>query len=202
MIIHRMAATVLASLLPLVAAAQATTPAASSPAKKELVQKILQLQQPGIEQMARVMAEQTVAPLVQQAQVELQRQPAEKRDAIGKEMQADLKKYGDEVIPVLRDRAVKLAPSTVGAILEERFTEDELKQVVALLESPVNRKFQSVGGELQRALSEKLVAESRPLLEPKLRTLRDTMAKRLGITPPPASPTGAAPAKPAAAASR
>jgi hypothetical protein len=39
------------------------------------------------------------------------------------------------------------------------FTEDELKQIIAILESPVNRKFQAHGPDMQRALGEKLVAE-------------------------------------------
>ena len=180
-----------------------TTP--SSPAKKELIAKVLNLQQPAIENMSRALAEQPAAQMMQQAAVVLQTRIApEKREAVGKEIQADLKKYADEAVPLVRDRALKLAPSTIGALLEEKFTEDELKQLVAIIESPVNRKFQQLGGDMQKVLVEKLVAETRGLIEPKVKALDQVIAKRLGIQPRPAD-AAAAPDKskpPAKAASK
>jgi hypothetical protein len=174
-----------------------TAPAApaalpTSPAKKALVAKIISLQQPGIEALARQMVEQPAAQLLQQAGPALQqRVAADQREAVGREIQADVRKFVDEAAPLARERAVKLAPSTIGTVLEERMTEDELKQVIAILESPANKKFQALAGDMQRALAEKLVAETRPLIQPKLQALEQSVAKRLGITPPPA---GAAPA--------
>jgi hypothetical protein len=90
------------------------------------------------------------------------RTPPDKREAIGKEIQADARKYVDDVLPVIRDRAVKLAPTTVGVLLDERFTEDELKQLVAIIENPVYRKYQQMDGEMTRSLQAKLVTELRP----------------------------------------
>jgi len=175
-----------------IAAPAAPAALPTSPAKKALVAKIIALQQPGIEALARQLVEQPAAQLLQQAGPALQqRVPAEQREAVGREIQADVRKFVDEAAPMARDRAIKLAPSTIGTVLEERMTEDELKQVVAILESPANKKFQSLAGDMQRALAEKLVAETRPLIQPKLQALEQSVAKRLGITPPPA---GAAPA--------
>lgn len=183
-----------------------TATAPVSAAKKELVQKVLTLQQPGIESTARALAEQAVAPIAQQASVVLQSRVApDRREAVGRELQADFKKFNDDVVPLLRERATKLAPASVGALLEERFTEDELKQVIAILESPVNRKFQQLGGDMQRALTEKLVAETRSIVEPKMAVLQDNVAKRLGLqttSAAPPRPASGAVAKPAAAASR
>jgi uncharacterized protein len=165
----------------------------ASPAKKELVAKVLSLQQGGVEALARNMTEQPAMQIMQQAGQVLQRLPAERRDAVARDIEADLRKYVDETAPLVRDKALKLAPSTIGALLEERFSEDELRQVVAMLESPVNRKFQSMTGDMQRAISEKLVAEARPDVDPKLQALQQSVAKRLGMTP-----TGNGEAKPAA----
>ena len=124
-----------------------------APAKKDLVQKLLQLQQPGIEQLARGLVERPAARMMQEAGVVLQTQvPPEKREAIGKAIEADVKKYVDDATPLVRDRAIKLAPSTIGAMLEEKFTEDELKQIIAWFESPVNKKYQQVGAEMQQRL--------------------------------------------------
>jgi len=167
------------------AAAPAAVPAAPvSPAKKALVAKVLLLQQPGIEGMARTMVEQPALQLMQQAgQALQQRVPAEQREAVGREIQADLRKYVDETTPLVRDRAIKLAPSTIGAILEQKMTEEELKQVVQILESPVNKKFQSLSGDMQRAIAEKLVADTQPLVQPKLQAVQQSIGKRLGLTP-------------------
>lgn len=166
------------------AAAATPAPAPVSPAKKALVAKILVLQQPGIEGMARTMVEQPAIQLMQQVGPALQqRVPADQREAVGREIQADLRKYVDETTPLVRDRAIKLAPSTIGAILEQKMTEDELKQVVQILESPANKKFQSLAGDMQRAIAEKLVAETQPLVQPKLQAVQQSIAKRLGIAP-------------------
>ena len=153
---------------------------AHAQSKKELVAKVLQLQQPGIEGMARMLVEQPAMQLMQQVNVVLQqRVAADKRDGLVRDVQADLKKYIDETLPSVRERALKLAPTTIGAVLEDKMTEDELKQVIALLESPVNKKFQALAGDMQRALSEKLVAEARPDVTPKLQALEQAVTKRV-----------------------
>jgi hypothetical protein len=172
------------------AQAQGTT----SPAKKELVQKLLALQQPGIEGAARNLVERPAAQMMQEAGRVLQTQvPADKREAIGKTIEADVKKYVDEAFPPVRERALKLAPTTLGAALEEKFTEDELKQLVAWFESPVNKKFQQASGEMQSNFMQKLVAESQPLVEPKLQALSLKVRTALGV------PAAGAPAEGAAA---
>jgi hypothetical protein len=173
-------------------AASAPAPLPSSPAKKALVAKILQLQQPGIEGLARQFAEQPAMQMLQQVGPALQqRVSADRREAVAKEIQADARKYAEEATPIVRERAIKLAPSTIGVLLEERFTEDELKQIIVLLESPLNRKYQAMGPEMQRALGEKLVAETRSTIEPKVKALEQQVVRRL--QPPPAAASGAKP---------
>jgi hypothetical protein len=185
------------SLLILAIAAAATTvhaqPAATSPAKKELVARILKIQQSAIDNMAQALVQEPLTPLLERAEGALtQRVPAEKREAVAKGIQEDTRKYVDETVPLVRDRAMKIAPATIGPMLEEKFTEDELKQVVQMLESPVLAKFQAAGVDIQRALAEKVVADTRPQVEQRYRNLEDSIAKRLGVPPRPA--TGGAPA--------
>lgn len=192
---------------PAPAAAPAATPVAAptSAAKKELIARVLKLQQPGVEAMAQQLAEQPARQLMQQAGQALQRVPAERREAVARDIEADIRKYVEEAAPLVRERALKLAPGTLGPLLDERFTEEELQQVIALLESPVNRKFQQLGPEMQRAIGEKLIAETRGEVEPKVRALDQSVATRLGMTAPAAAgaPTKPpAPAKPAAPAKK
>jgi len=177
----------------------AASSAATSPAKKELVQKILTLQQAGIEGMARNLVEQPAMRMMQAAGQALQQQVApEKREAAGKAIETDIKKYVDDATVIVRERAVKLAPSTIGAMLEEKFTEDELKQLIAMLDSPVNKKYAQLGPEMQGNFQQKLLADARPLIEPRFQALDAKVRASLGI---PAAGAATAPASAPAKAS-
>jgi uncharacterized protein len=168
------------------------TPA--SPAKKELVQKLMALQQPALENLARSMVEQPAMRMLQEAGRVMQQQvPPEKREAIGKSIEADIRKFVDESVPIMRERAIKLAPSTIGATLEEKFTEDELRQLINWLESPVNKKYLQLGPEMQSNFTQKLVAEARPVIDPRLQALETKVRTSLGG--PAAGPASSAPAK-------
>jgi uncharacterized protein len=124
---------------------------------------------------------------------------ADRQEAVAKEIEADVQKYVGDAYPIVRDRAIKLAPGTIGALLEEKFSEDELRQVVAIIESPVFSRFQRMGDEMQKLLVDKVVAETRTSVEPKVRALEETVAKRLGVTnspaPAPKPPAQRPPAK-------
>ena len=170
----------------------ASAAASASLAKKELVQKLLVLQQPGIEGMARNMVEQPALRMLQAAGQVLQQVPAEKREATGKAIETDIKKYVDDATPIVRDRAVKLAPSTIGATLEEKFSEDELRQLIAWLESPVNKKYAQLGPEMQSNFTQKLVADARPMIEPRLQALDTKVRASLGVPAASSAPTAPA----------
>jgi hypothetical protein len=194
--------------LMILAALCAAATLAQAQTKKELVQKVLLLQQPQIENISRSIVERPVAQLMQAAGQALQTQvPADKREAVGKALQADAKKFVDEATPLLRERAIKLAPSTFGVMLEEKFSEAELKQLIAWLESPVNKKFQQLGPEMQGDFVQKLAAEAAPLLDPKLQALQQKMRASfdaaVGTAPASGATTATAPAaKPAASAAK
>jgi len=188
------------------ATAQTTTTTAptSSTAKKELVQKILVLQQPEIENVARSIVERPAAQMMQEAGLAMQRQvPPDKREAMGKAIEAEVKKYVEEAYPLVRERAVRLAPSTLGAALEEKFSEDELKQLLAWLESPVNKKFQTLG-PVRNAFVQKVLAESVAAVDPKVGALDARIRVILGVPPANQAPasSGSPPARPAAPAAR
>ncbi len=163
--------------------------ASTSPAKKELIDRVLELQRPALQALGQALAEQPAQRMMQQAGPILQqRVPADKREVVAREIEADVRKYIDEAVPLVREQAVKLAPSTLGVVLDERMDEAELRQLIAALESPAFRKFQQVSGEGQRLLTPKLVNEARVVLEPKARAMDVAVAKRLGIPPPGTAP--------------
>lgn len=156
--------------------------AQTSESKKELVTMLLALQRGGIEQLARNLAEQPAAMAAQNTRMHLlTRVPPERREALGKAADAEIRKYLDDAVPFVRDKAVQLAPSTVGKVLEEKFSEEELRQLITFIESPLNRKFQSATADLQKALLQKLNTDVKPDLEPKVRALDNNLARALGL---------------------
>ena len=169
--------------------------AQSTPARKELAQKLVQVQTASFENIARQIVERPVAQLMQQASTVLQTQVApDKREAAARSIEADIRKYVDETVPVVRERALKLAPSTYGVALEEKFSEDELKQLIAWFDSPLNKKLQQAGPEMLSSFGQKLVADAGPVIEPRLQSLQQKMRTTLGI-PAPAAPGASGAAK-------
>lgn len=176
------AALVAASSLALAQQPAAPTAAAApvSAAKKELVARVIKLQQPGIDAVAIQLVQNPARQMMQAAGNALQQRVApERRQALAADIQADLRKYAEDVTPMARERAARLAPTVLGPILEEKFSEDELKQLIAIIDSPINRKYQSLGGDMMKSLTEKLVAELQPSIEPKLKALQQTIGGRL-----------------------
>ncbi|HEX4235366.1 MAG TPA: hypothetical protein VH041_13805 [Caldimonas sp.] len=200
---HRTAGRALAGLLALTVAiaplAQTTTTTTStSPAKKELVQRILRLQQAEIEGLARALVERPAAQMMQEAGLAIQRQVApEKREAIGKQIEVEVRKYVDDAYPVVRDRALKLAPTTFGAALETKMSEDELKTLLAWLESAANKKYQQIAVEARNGFVQQVMAEAGPAVQPKLQALDARVRVILGVPPASAAPAATPPARPA-----
>jgi hypothetical protein len=149
--------------------------------KAALVKQLLDVQRPAVEGMARLLVNDSVAPIVQAGGEYLQTKvAADKREALGKAAEAEIQKYVSEAFPIVRDKAVQLAPSTVGPLLEQNFSEDELRQLIAWLGSPLNKKFSDLNPQLGSALTQKLVADVRPTIDPKLQNLNVAVAKALG----------------------
>ena len=168
-----------AALALLVGAAPAWPQA--TPAKKELVAKLLQMQRGGIETMTRSLVERPAVQLTQEAGQIARTQVAEdKRDALGKRIEARVRKYLDEASPLLRDRAIALAPSTLGATMEEKFSEDELRQLIAWLDSPLNKKYAQIAQDMQGEFVRKLLADAGPSIEPKVQALNHDIRQYLG----------------------
>jgi len=166
------------------ALAASTALAQPSPAKKALIDKIVALQQQGAENMAGGLVQAPLSQLAQQLHAAMQQVPADKREATGKALNAELKKFVEENVPYLKDKIAKALPGTTSALLDERFNEDELKQILAWAESPVSQKFGMVNAELQKAIVQKVMTEAGPTLDGRFKTLQGNLVKQLGLQPP------------------
>ena len=149
---RRMRRRVAAALIALAALGVAGAAAAQTPPAHAVLAgqegagpALMRLQQSDVEGFARSVVERPAAQMMREAGLALQQQaaPQEKREASARAIEAEVKKYVDEAYPIVRDRASKLAPSTIGPVFEAKMTEDELRQLVAWLESPTTKKYQS-----------------------------------------------------------
>jgi len=167
--------------LAVLSVALAASSVAMAQDKAALVKQLLDVQRPAVEGMARILVNDSVQPIVQAGGEYLQTRVApEKREALGKAAEAEIQKYVQDAFPIVRDKAVQLAPSTVGPLLEQNFSEEELRQLVAWLGSPLSKKFSDMNSQLGSALTQKLVADVRPTIDPKLQALNVSVAKALG----------------------
>ena len=153
-------------------------------AKQELVTRVLQLWHP--ETIGESMLQQPVGDAVQQARAVLQgRVSPEKRDAAMKDIMGDARQFMEDNRAATQARAQKIVGTTVAPMLAERFTEDELRQIIAILESPVKKKFEAMVPELQKKLGEGVAADTRAVIDPKLQELQQRIGMRLrsAVTP-------------------
>ena len=180
------------ALIASVLCALTTTPVfAQSATKKELIGKLLTLQQPAIDTTARTIAEQQPMQLAAYAQkVIVQNVPEDKRQATAQAVDAEIKKYMATAGPAIQASATKLAQSSMSPILDEKFTEDELKNLVGILESPVLKKFQGLLPELTNNLMDKIIADARPTVDPSLNQFAANVRQILASAAGNAAPTG------------
>ena len=174
------------------AATTAAKQATASPAKKALIAKLVALQQAGGDHAAMLVFEEPVAQLQQAAQQALQHIPEDKRASTVAAINASFKKFGEEATPAIKAESAKAFPEVLGKALDEHFSEEELRQLLSWMESPMY-KFQEMNGAISQAYQQQLRADLAPTLAPKFEDLRQAVGKDLGLSPtPPAS--GTAPA--------
>lgn len=103
--------------------------------------------------------------------------PPEKREATGQQIDAEVQKYLDSATPLVKASAAKVGPAAVASVLEDKFSEEELKQLGTMLDSPVLKKYQGIIPELQKTLFEKVTADAGPQVDPKLQALQANIRK-------------------------
>jgi hypothetical protein len=158
----------------------AVTPvwAQASDSKAKLIDRLLTLWHP--EEVVVMMVQRPAVDAVQQARIALQgRVTAERRDAALKDMAVDVQQYINDATPIALDAARRQIAGTVVPILQQQFSEEELKQIIAMLESPVKKKFEQMIPQMERSLGEKVVAQSRADIDPKMQALTKAVGLKL-----------------------
>ena len=165
--------------------AQAAKPAASpAPAaidaeKQKLIDQVIAIWHP--ERNVVVAAVQPADQMLAQANVALQQkalaQP--KIEATMKDIKADAQKYADTVSPLVMGSAKKHMSTTVVPLLAQGLSTDELKQLLAWLQSPVRLKFEKVLPQADQALARKVSEEIGPQINKDVQALGQTVGTKV-----------------------
>jgi len=148
------------------------------PAKQALVQRVLDKM--GLESVGLQMLQTPVADMLRQSRVVVQsRVPADKQDATMKDITAEATKFVEQEAPALRTSTHAIVQSSVAPLLAQKFSEDELKQLAGILESPVLAKFETIVPEMKRAVGENVARAQGAQIQPKMTELQNRVGLKL-----------------------
>ena len=111
--------------------------------------------------------------------------PARQKDVRDK-LDAELKKFTDNTEKTIEAQVAKSAEPALVPIFMEKLTEDEMKTIIAYLESPVSAKFQSLGPEAANAWAKRVVDATRTSVEGGQKSF-DSAAERIVNSSAPAA---------------
>lgn len=160
-----------------------TPPTASATApdqtQQQLATRLVQLL--GLDDASVALIQRPLAQVLQNATTAMETSgvPAEQRAGLLVELRADVKAVADKLVPLVKASAEKGAPDAVGKPLAEKFSAAELRQLIAYLESPLNKKFLALLPELQAALNAHVLAGTRDAVTPQLTELQKTLTARI-----------------------
>ena len=112
--------------------------------------------------------------------------PAAKQQSAIAALDAELKKFNDDTLKLITAQAPKARNEVLVGAYAERFSQDELKQLVALLEAPVFKKYQTTAPELGNMFVKAIVDGTRDQVTARSKVFDAAAAKIVGV---PASPT-------------
>lgn len=150
--------------------------------KKALATKLAQLQ---VRSDGAALAEQLTADAVQfPLNVWSQRLdesvPPARQKEVREKLDVELKKFADTTHKTVEAQIAPAAEAALVPIFMEKLSEDEMKTIIAYLESPVSQKFQSVAGEAGNAWAQRVIDATRATVESNLKSFDATATRIVG----------------------
>lgn len=146
--------------------------------KQKLIQRILTLWHP--EDVPVMMVQRRATDAMSQSRIALQGKVTnEKKDATLRDIATDVQKYVDDVTPIAKDSAKRQLNPVIVPMLAQNFTEDELKQILTLLESPVKKKFEQFIPQAEKAIGTKVAEETHVAVDAKGQVMTQAVGLKL-----------------------
>jgi len=120
---------------------------------------------------------------LQQSSIALQTNQVsqERKEKAMKDIQGDVQKYIDTTMPAALASAKKNTGPISASILAANFTTDELRQLAAMLESPVRQKLEKVLPQMQDAVGQAVSAEVGPQVNKNAQVMTEAVGTKLRV---------------------
>ena len=166
-----------------------TVQAQTADSKLEWATKAVALQQgPELDRLIGQLAESSSQDVVQSWGVKMRANiPDTQQEKAAESLNVELKKYNDDVTKIIKNKVNKASADSLIPVYMERFSLDELKQLVAFFESPAVKKYQVAAPALGNAFVNQLIMETRADVSARARQFDDAAVKIVGTTPKPAA---------------
>ena len=159
--------------------------AQSADSKIEWAAKVVALQQgPELDRLVEQLANSTTGELLQNWKPKvLASVPKPRQAQVNDELNAELKKYFDDVTRQIGAQVSKVSNDALVPAYIERFSIDELKQIAAFFESGAIKKYQATAPELGNIFIKQLVEATRADVAARANQFDSTAAKIIGTAP-------------------
>jgi len=179
--IHRpLASLFLAATLGIASMAHAQG-AAPDAEKQKLIDHILTLYHP--ENSVLVAIQRPATEALEKSSIALQTAhvPKDRSDKTMKDIGTDVQKYVDSTMPMAIASAKKNVGPAAGPLLAQNFTTEELRQLVAFLESPVKSKFEKLVPQMENAVGQKVQADVGVQANKNIQVLTESVGTKLRV---------------------
>ncbi|MEO8249210.1 MAG: DUF2059 domain-containing protein [Burkholderiales bacterium] len=131
-------------------------------AKKELASKLVTQQTADLDQLSAQLTNNAVTPMLAKWAPRLQTEVSEaRRKEVADKLNEELNKLREDTYAIIKGKIGKASSEALTPLYLDKFSEDELKQLTVIFDSPVFKKLQAAAPELQNALIQKVVEASR-----------------------------------------
>ncbi len=161
------------------------THAQTADPKLEWATKAVALQQgPELERLVNQLADSASQEILQAWGPKLQANVSkDKMEAARKSLNVELVSYFDDVSKVISGKTAKVSADALIPTYMQRFTLEELKQLVAFFESPAVKKYQQSAPELGNVFVQQLIEATRADVTARGKRFDDAAIKIVGNAP-------------------
>lgn len=184
-----------------VALCAVTTGASAQDAKKAMATKLAQMQakSDGAALANQLTADAVQLPLSAWSQRLDESVPPARQKDVRDKLDVELKKFADNTHKAIEAQVSKAAETALVPLFMDKLSEDEMKTVIAYMESPAAIKFQSLSADAGNAWAQKVIDATRSTVEANVKSFDAAATKIVGA---PATPPAGAPANGAASGSK
>ena len=167
--------------------------AQTADSKLEWATKAVALQQgPELDRLIGQLAESSSQNVVQNWGAKMRANvPQAQIEKAAASLNVELKKYNDDVSRIIKDKVTKASTDSLIPAYMERFSVEELKQLVAFFESPAIKKYQAEAPAFGGIFVNQLILETRSDVAARAKQFDDVATKIVGTAPKQDTPVSA-----------